>query len=165
MTRIALVHGPDAESIAKLAQRRLTDVGAKVKRRPLAVLEDAAHDVDRIVVLWSRHAAGAEQGLRRVAASGRLTIARLASAPTPPRWRAHVRALPRPRDGDNAWRALAGMRRLTKAERENMGDYPGTRWHALLVVAAMGLLTASAAYASDVGFAARVDAVFAALLP
>lgn len=160
--RIILTHAADTKALAEIAVRRLAGVGVPVERRAIETLNGAAAEADRLIVLWSRGAASAEASLKRAEERGKLNIARLASAPTPPRLRAHVVPMPRPRDSDETWRAFAGgVRPEAKPEpqREVRAD-PGTGWHALLVAALMSLVVAGAAYGANADFAARVNALF-----
>ena len=64
--------------------------------------------VRRLIVLWSRGAAGAnvEAVLRRAEDIGKLSVIRLASSPSPARLKHATRNLPRPSDGDAAWHEL-----------------------------------------------------------
>jgi hypothetical protein len=145
MPRIVLAHAADTKALAEIAARRLTGLGMTVERQPLETLNGAADEADRVIVLWSRGAAPAAASLRRAEASGKLCVARLASAPTPPRLRAHVAALPRPRDSDAAWLALAGAPTAASApSKPEPNAYPGSRWHALLVAALMAAIFSAA---------------------
>ncbi len=162
--RIVLAHASDTKALAEVAARRLTGLNIEVERRSLDTMNGAMRGVDRLILLWSRGAAGAETLLRRADLADRVCVVRLAVSPTPPRLKAPVIALPRANDSDDAWRALAGIAPARTAptrvvQRAQPTEHLGVRWHALLVVTLMSAITATAAYVASARFADAIDAL------
>jgi hypothetical protein len=115
----------------------------------------------RVVFLWSPDAArspGLRVLARRARAAGKLSTIRLEGAPSPHRVRgSRTSAWPRVRGGANGWRNFveaADMQAVVGERRVSSG-----RWGAFLMVLLFGLVTATAFYATNPAFAARVDSV------
>lgn len=171
---IILAHAADTAALAAIIDRRFSALGYQVDRlridqadpaRPR--LRETIDEAKRVIVLWSRAAAGGalEAALRQAEDAGKLAVVRLASSPTPPRLRARVSKLPRPSAGDEAWRALAdSSARRPHAPPADAPAYPGSRWHGMLVAVLMAMIAAGAAYETNRSFAARVDALASAII-
>lgn len=172
---LILAHAADAHAPAGTISRRLYGLGYGVERRLIGAgdgaqsLGDGLGEAQRLILLWSRGAASAnlDAPLRRAQAAGKLSLIRLASSPTPARFRLATRSLPRPGASDAAWRALTegatAPAPIRDEGRKNYRREPGSRLHGLIVLLAMGAVTAWAAYVADTGFAEQVHALLGAL--
>ena len=84
--RIVLALPADTKALAEITARRLAGLNIEVERRLIDAaagdaVAGAARDFDRMILIWSRAAAGAEALLRRGDIADRLWVARLAMAP------------------------------------------------------------------------------------
>jgi hypothetical protein len=167
---ILLAHAADSSALASAVSRRLAGLGYGVTQfligagvKPALSVELA--QAQRLIVLWSRGAAGAnlEAPLRHAEEAGKLSVIQLASAPTPTRFKQAARKLPRPGDSDAAWRGLAEnvaplAPRAQASERAYRRE-PGSRLHGLLVLVLMGLVLTWAAYVANPDLAAQLNAL------
>ncbi|MEQ1709388.1 MAG: hypothetical protein ABL864_13760 [Terricaulis sp.] len=170
---IVLAHAADSSAIANNVNRRLSTLGYAVEQHLVGAgapaLNGASNKAQRLIVLWSRGAAGAnlDASLRRAEAAGKLSVIRLASSPLPARLKRSARTLPRPGEDDATWRELAeNLESPPRHQKEETPEgclrEPGSRLHGLLVLVLVGLVAAWAAYVSNTGFAEQVNALFGA---
>jgi hypothetical protein len=146
--QIILAHAADSNALAGAVNRRLVRLGYGVEQRLIGAsgrLREDLGQAQRLIVLWSRGAASANPQLRRAEQAGKLSVIRLASAPTPARLKRAARKLPRPGDGDAAWRGLTENAATLAPRAKERGRY------GLLALALVALVAALAGAAALVG--------------
>lgn len=168
MKPLLLLHAPPDTARASEVAALLDALGYAVRAESCGVvntrerrrLAAAARTTPQVLVLWSR---AATPSLRATALAAhrtrKLAFARLDATAPPARLGALAVSVPRGRAQGQALRRLLEDAVMTSVEPERPTAGKTSRIAALFTLAAMGLVTASAAYAVNPSFAAQVDAI------
>ncbi len=164
---VILAHAPGADAHADEIAAQLAALGYQIDRDVTAPGTAAARtrarriaSAHRYIVLWSREAAKApalRAAAKHALRAGKLASVRLDKTP-PPVGAASAIALPRGRTQAHAWRRLLEQTEMPAAAiSETRTRQPTSRITGLVMVLLMGLVTATAGYYTNAGFAAQVD--------